>query len=192
MATYRAFFSLAVCVLLGQQTCAKNDAPCEPSTWNNGYKTFLRRHVPSGSPRSLDHNEWEKFIRSIGGCSRPTQSFLNPDDLDEVKAVCTSGGGKVYKENLCISQQPFTFVTVRSDPGTCGIKRVNRETKHLILACEVLENQCLPIHFEGNPTDKKPNNNARGCQDPRSKSHAPSFKMSCIWLFVLLIVVYSF
>lgn len=193
MASCRAFLSLAICVLLGQQTCAKNDAPCKPSKRNNGHDTFLRRHVPSGSPNSLDQNAWEKFIKSLGGCDRPTQSFLNPDDLDRVKAVCTSGGGKVHEDNLCISKQPFTFVTVRSDPGTCGIRRVDREVKHLILACEVLKNQCVPVHFEGNPKNLKPDNNARGCQDPEGRNHGHNFKMSWTWLlFALLTIVYHF
>jgi len=193
MAVCRALFSLAVCVLLGQQTSAKNDAPCQPSKWNNGYKTFLKRHVASGTPTSLNQNEWEKFIRGLGGCDRPTQSFLSPGDLERVKAVCTNGGGKVLEENMCISQQPFTFVTVRSEKGTCGIKSVKEETKHLILACEVLENQCLPVHFEGNPKDLKPNNNARDCQDPRIRGHAAALKMSWLWLlFVLPLSVYGF
>uniref|UniRef100_A0A3Q3SD14 Si:dkey-237j11.3 n=1 Tax=Mastacembelus armatus TaxID=205130 RepID=A0A3Q3SD14_9TELE len=151
MAALGAFLALAIYLLLGCQTLAKNDAPCQLSKWNNGYKTFLRRHVPSGMPTSLNQNEWENFIRSKGNCDRPTQSFLSPEELDKVKDVCTNRGGKVYKENLCISKQPFTFVTVRSEQGTCGIRSVRQETKHLILACEVLDNQCLPVHFEGNP-----------------------------------------
>ncbi|CAG6015355.1 unnamed protein product [Menidia menidia] len=181
MAVSRILFSLAVCVLLGQQTSAKNDAPCQPSRWNNGFKTFIKRHIASGAPSSLDQNEWEKYIRGLGNCNRPTQSFLSPEDLEKVRAVCTNGGGKVLKDNLCISQKPFTFVTVRSEQGTCGIKTVKEETKHLILACEVLDNQCLPVHFEGNPTYLKPSNNAKGCQDPEAKAHAPSSKTSWLW-----------
>lgn len=140
----------------------------------------------------MDQNEWERYIRNNGGCDRPTQSFIHPKDLDKVKAVCTNKGGTRYKENLCISRQPFTFVTVRSEPGTCGIRNIRQETKHLILACEVLDNQCLPVHFEGNPNDIKPDNNARGCQDPEPTGEAPSFRLSWIWLLcaLLFIVLY--
>ncbi|CAN9513625.1 unnamed protein product [Ophioblennius macclurei] len=178
------FLSLAVCALLAHQIQAKNDAPCQASRWNNGFKTFLQHHIRSGTPRGLDQNQWESYIRNNGGCDRPTQSFLHPDELEKVKSVCSDKGGKVYKENLCISQQPFTFVTVKSEPGTCSIRSVQEETKHLILACEVLENQCVPVHFEGNPQDVKPSNNARGCQETRSKAHANSWT----WLWLLCVV----
>uniref|UniRef100_A0A3Q3GMW1 Si:dkey-237j11.3 n=1 Tax=Labrus bergylta TaxID=56723 RepID=A0A3Q3GMW1_9LABR len=151
MAALKAFLTLAVCLLLVHQTDAKNDAPCQPAKWNNGFKTFTQRHIRAGMPESLDQNEWEKYIRNNGGCDRPTQSFLHPKELNRVKDVCTNKGGKRFQENLCISRQSFTFVTVRSEPGTCGIRKVQEETKHLILACEVLSNQCLPVHFEGNP-----------------------------------------
>ncbi|XP_034730994.1 uncharacterized protein LOC117946742 [Etheostoma cragini] len=200
MAAFRVFLTLAVCLLLGHQAFAKNDAPCQLSRWNNGFSTFRKRHIRAGTPTSLDQNEWEKYIKNNGGCERPTQSFLHPRDLDRVKAVCTNQGGAVYKDNLCISRQSFTFVTVRSVQGTCGIKRVQEENKHLILACEELDNQCLPVHFEGNPENAKPNNNAKGCQDPGTADrvpspagHAPMFKMTWLWLFsVILVIIYGY
>lgn len=187
MADLRSFLTLSICLLVAHQTSAKNEAPCQRSKWNNGYDTFIKRHVPTGIPSSLDQNEWKNYI-SNKGCNRPTQSFLRAADLDRVRAVCTSRGGKVYKENLCISQQPFTFVTVRSEVGTCGIKSIREETKHLILACEVLNNQCVPVHFEGNPENQKPNNNAIGCQEPQN--HAASFKGTWLWLLSVLILFF--
>lgn len=190
MAALRVYFTLVVCLLLGQQTSAKNEAPCQLSKWNNGFRTFLKRHIRDGTPRSLDQNEWEKYIRNNGGCDRPTQSFLSTDDLERVKAVCSTKGGKTYKENLCISQETFKFVTVRSEPGTCGIRSITPETKHLILACEVLDNQCLPVHFEGNPKSEKPSNNARGCQDPQAKGHAPELHVSALWLCSVLLLLF--
>lgn len=187
MAALRTSLALSMCLLLAHQTFAKNDAPCQVSKWNNGFDTFLKRHIRSGTPASMDQNEWEKYIRNHGGCDRPTQSFLHPKDLDRVKDVCTKKGGKILKENLCISKEPFTFVTVRSEPGTCGIRNIREETKHLILACEVLKNQCLPVHFEGNPQNLKPDNNAKDCQEPRS--NAPSFRMTWLWMLAALLVV---
>ncbi|KAG7474852.1 angiogenin-like [Solea senegalensis] len=187
MGAFKVFSTLAICLLLASQTFAKNEAPCQKSKWNNGYNTFVRRHIRDGLPATLNRDDWKAYIKNNGGCDRPTQSFLHPADLDRVKSVCTSAGGKTYKENLCISQQPFTFVTVRSEPETCGIRNIREETKHLILACEVLENQCLPVHFEGNPESHGPNNNAKGCQDTDIRGHAPSFKMT--WLPLLFVVV---
>ncbi len=192
MAALRVFLILAVCPVLVHQTFAKNDAPCQLSKWKSSYNTFVKRHIRSGTPTSLDQNEWEAYIKNNGGCSRPTQSFLSTKDLDRVNGVCSNKGGKTFKENLCISKQPFTFVTVRSEMGTCGIRSVKEETKHLILACEVVDNQCLPVHFEGNPEDLQPNNNAKGCQDPQSGSHAPSSKMAWPWLLlVVLVIIYG-
>ncbi|XP_039974746.1 angiogenin [Xiphias gladius] len=190
MAVHGVFLSLALCLLPGHQTLAKNEAPCQLSKWNNGFNVFMKRHISSKTPTSLDKNEWERYIRNNGGCNRPTQSFLHPNDLESVKAVCTGAGGKTYKENLCISQKPFSFVTVRSEQGTCGIRSVREETKHLILACEVLDNRCLPVHFEGNPENLKPDNNARGCQDPQMRGHAPSFKTTWPQFLFFLIIIY--
>lgn len=191
MAALRAVLTMTVCLLLGHQTFARNEAPCQPSKWNNGFRTFLKRHIREGMPKSQDQNEWEKYIKNSGGCDRPTQSFLSPEDLYRVKSVCSSKGGKTLKENLCISQETFTFVTVRSEIGTCGIKSITQETKHLILACEVLDNQCLPVHFEGNPNDIRPNNNAKACQDPKIKGHAAVLRVTALWLVSVLVVVFN-
>ncbi|XP_008430969.1 ribonuclease pancreatic-like [Poecilia reticulata] len=192
MAAYTLCLCIAASLLLTQPTSAKNDAPCLPGKWNNAAQTFIKRHLPKGTPTSLDQNQWEKFIKSLGGCDRPTQSFLHPDELEKVKSVCSSRGGKVLKDNLCISKQPFSFVTVRSIQGTCGIKSVTQENKHLILACEVLENQCVPVHFEGNFRDQKPSNNARDCQDPETRGQAPTFKVTPLWLFAFMLIFYAF
>ncbi|XP_061676160.1 uncharacterized protein LOC133500914 [Syngnathoides biaculeatus] len=191
MATLGFVFILAACILSAPQTRARNDAPCQRSKWNNGYNTFVRRHIRAGLPASLDLNEWRSYIKNNGGCDRPTQSFLHPKDLDRVRAVCTSSGGKTFKDNLCISREPFSFVTVRSEHGTCGIKNIVEESKHLILACEVLENQCVPVHFEGNPTSAKPSNNARGCQDPEIRGHAPVLKTTWLCLLSAVFVLFA-
>ncbi|TKS82115.1 hypothetical protein D9C73_016224 [Collichthys lucidus] len=189
MAVIRAFFILLVCLLLARQAFAKNEAPCQLSKWNNGYNTFVKRHICSVTQNPVNISN---CIRNNGNCDRPTQSFLQPKDVDKVKGVCTSEGGVIYKENLCISRQSFTFVTVRIDTSTCSIKSVQNETKHLILACDRLDNQCLPVHFEGNPNNSKPNNNADPCQALNSEALAPTFKMTWLWLvcclFVLLLI----
>lgn len=193
MAALGGFLTLAVCVLLGDPTEAKNSAPCQPSRWNNGHNTFVKRHIRDGTPASLDQNEWMAYIKNNGGCDRPTQSFLKAKDKALVNDVCSPKGGKRFKENLCISQQAFTFVTVRSEPGTCGIRSVREESKHLILACEVLENQCLPVHFEGNPQDLKPNRTSTPCQESRNNGVPPNFKLSWLLLLsVLLLIIYAF
>lgn len=171
-----------LCLWLCHDALAKNDLPCQPSKWNNAFGTFLKRHVRQGIPSGLDQNQWQAYISNLG-CNRPTQSFLDPDELERVKAVCSDQGGRQFKENLCISSKPFSFITVRSETNTCGIRSVKRETKHLILACEVLDNQCLPVHFEGNLENAIPDNNARGCQGGPTAAAAG---LRASWLCLLL------
>ncbi|CAL8247265.1 unnamed protein product [Lota lota] len=185
MTGYQGFVSLALlCLWLCHHSLAKNDAPCQLSKWKNGFNTFLKRHVRPGTPTGLDQNVWGKYISNFG-CDRPTQSFLDPRDLERVKAVCSDQGGQQYKESLCISRQPFAFVTVRSVPDTCDIRSVTREHKHLILACEALGSQCLPVHFEANWENLKPDNNARGCGgNQRAAAAAAGLKASWLWLLL--------
>lgn len=189
------FFTVSYCLLLGSHAFVRNEAPCQRARSNKGYKTFLQRHLPAGTPTSLDWEEWKNYIKDKTGCGRPTQSFLHPSDLDRVREVCTGKGGKTYKDNLCISDKAFTFVTVRSEPGTCGIKSVREETKHLILACEMLGDDCLPVHFEGNPEDLKPGYSSKACQDPQGKGHAPRLAVTWLWLplslLTLLLINYN-
>uniref|UniRef100_A0AAY4AHQ1 Uncharacterized protein n=1 Tax=Denticeps clupeoides TaxID=299321 RepID=A0AAY4AHQ1_9TELE len=64
-----------------------------------------------------DQNGWETFLRKSKFCHRPTQSFLPDSERERVNAVCASGG-KLYKGNLCISKEPFSFITVRVEQGT--------------------------------------------------------------------------
>lgn len=184
------FLPLSIFLAVAHQCQANtnNHFPCMRSKWNNGHSVFLRRHLPSGAPTSSDYNAWEKYLRSQGGCSRPTQSFIQPSEEKKVDAVCSSSGGKAYKENMCISAQPFSFTTVRLEPGTCGIKSISNERKHLILACDVLDNQCLPVHFEGNPYDIKPQNNAKACQNPAGKGS--SLRMTWLWLTSFLLAIF--
>nr|XP_046156983.1 angiogenin [Oncorhynchus gorbuscha] len=182
--------SLSICLLLGNLGVSgySNVEPCQRSRCNNCHEKFLYRHVRPNTPLTTDRNAWEKYLREKNDCSRPTQSFLHPKDRERVDAVCSSSGGKRYQGNLCISQSPFTFLTVRSETGTCGVSSVREETKHLILACEVLENRCVPVHFEGNRKGNKPDNNAAGCGSTE-KGKGLSFKVSGMWLASSLILV---
>ncbi|XP_010883120.2 angiogenin [Esox lucius] len=192
-------FPLVISLLLGSQGIKgySNNEPCQKSRCNNCHNQFLHKHVRPGTPTTTDRNAWEKYLRENNDCKRPTQSFLNPNDRERVDAVCSSSGGKTYKGNLCISRSPFKFLTVRSDPGTCGVSSVREETKHLILACEALENRCVPVHFEGNREGSKPDNNAPGCGSTHSKDSTPSGKAvswreSGMWLMAFLFLSFLF
>ncbi|KAJ8005051.1 hypothetical protein DPEC_G00142640 [Dallia pectoralis] len=193
---HQVVLSLVICLLLGNLGVRSysNNKPCQKSRCNNCHNQFLYKHVRPGTPTTTDRNAWEKYLRENSDCKRPTQSFLNPNDRDRVEAICSSSGGKTFSGNLCISRSPFTFLTVRSNPGTCGVKSVTEETEHLILACEVLENRCVPVHFEGNRVGSKPNNNAPGCGSAESKQENPNGRaVRCgesglLWLTAFLIL----
>lgn len=166
MAARTVLLLFAVC--LRQQTSFHNLKPCQRSNNNNAYDRFIRRHIPPNSPTTLNKSVWERFIKNHGLCERSVQSFLHPDDKNRVKAVCTKRGGKVYEGNLCISLNKFSFITVRYGVGSCRVKSVRKEkNKHLILACDKVNNRCLPVHFEKNPDNEKPSEDARLCGAPR-------------------------
>uniref|UniRef100_A0A3B3BPS1 Si:dkey-237j11.3 n=1 Tax=Oryzias melastigma TaxID=30732 RepID=A0A3B3BPS1_ORYME len=138
-------------------------SPCLMSSNDNAYDRFIRHHIPPDSPTTVDETVWERFIKDHGLCERPLQSFLHPDDKNRVKAVCTKRGGKVHKGNLCISLNKFSFITVEYAVGSCRVKK----TKHLILACDKVNNMCLPVHFQRNPNNENPREHARYCDAPR-------------------------
>lgn len=141
----------------------QNSTPCLLSNRTTSYKTFLKRHILEGAPSTEDQNAWEELLRNKRFCHRPTQSFLPESERQRVEAVCTPAGGKTFKGKMCISKEAFSFITVRVEHGTCGIKRIDRERKHLILACEKFRNICQPVHFEGNPQSLVPDQNRPDC-----------------------------
>uniref|UniRef100_A0A3P9JFV0 Uncharacterized protein n=1 Tax=Oryzias latipes TaxID=8090 RepID=A0A3P9JFV0_ORYLA len=160
---FQGFILLAACILIGQQASAYNDVPCQPSINNNAHDTFLRRHAPPGSPTTNDQNSWQKFIEKRKElCKRPVQSFIPNEEREKLIAVCSAAGGKVYEKNLCISKEDFTFFTVRVDKK-CVVTNVQQETKRLILACDKVDNKCVPVHFEANARNVKPKDNALDC-----------------------------
>ncbi|XP_062393881.1 uncharacterized protein LOC134082248 [Sardina pilchardus] len=164
-----------------------NIHPCMPSKWDTAFDTFLKRHLPADQPSSLDQNQWERFIRQHKLCKRPTQSFLRPQDEQQVLEVCSAAGGRALENNLCISGQEFSFTTVRTHRD-CTIKQVKAETKHIILACDEIQGRCRPIHFQGNPEDLEPDQNREPpCERPQSSGTEWSAArwLSLLWLSLL-------
>ncbi|XP_063054263.1 uncharacterized protein LOC134448522 [Engraulis encrasicolus] len=168
----------------------QNSQPCMLSNRPTSYKTFLKRHILEGAPSMDDQNAWEALLRSKQFCYRPTQSFLPESERRRVEAVCSPEGGKAFEGNMCISKQPFTFVTVRVEHGTCGIKRIERQTRHLILACERLQNVCQPVHFEGNPLNLTPDRNRPDCGVTRGAgSRTEAAGLLCTLSLLLVLAV---
>ncbi|ROI36380.1 hypothetical protein DPX16_11321 [Anabarilius grahami] len=136
--------------------------PCTEAENKNGYNTFLKRHVRKDIPTDLKEKNWKMFINKIGTWNRPIQSFFSFSEKNNVTAVCSSGG-KMYKDNLCISKNTFSFITVNIDSKKKKVKSVKRQKQHVILACDKFKNKCLPDHFQANTKKDKPNNNKPDC-----------------------------
>lgn len=163
MSALKGLVLLAVCIQVSQQASAHNDAPCQLNKNNNAHNIFLHRHNPSGSPTTLDKKQWQEFIEKQKLCGRPIQSFIRHEEHDKLIAVCSATGGKVYDKNLCISKEMFSFVTVTANETSCEVKEVTKEEKHLILACDKVDNKCVPVHFKPNK-DHTPKNYPRDCK----------------------------
>lgn len=138
----------------------KSFFPCVYSARTEAYQEFLFKHVRPDAPKTLDQNQWQAFIKQIGTCFRPVQSFISYTLKQQVDNICSPSGGKIYIDNLCVSKQEFSFTTVFVD-NNCVVYRVLPEKKYLILACNKIQNYCLPVHFQPNshndgPDDKNP------------------------------------
>ncbi|KAL6489583.1 hypothetical protein MHYP_G00033240 [Metynnis hypsauchen] len=191
-------FMMAVLVLLlvtlGLSLTSAEDGnpkPCMRAKHNNAHNVFLKRHLPEGVPvNTMDQNIWGVLLRHIKTCGRPTQSFFHVSQRERVERVCTKSGGKALSGNLCISKEPFNFVTVRlnMDEGLCGIKSIRNETKHIILGCDEIGDACQPVHFEGNPTSKVPDNNQPDCGAASTRGSASRAFIHDAVLFITFIV----
>lgn len=141
--------------------------PCMYSGKTDAYEKFLNKHVRSDAPKTLDQNQWQAFIRQIGTCERPVQSFIPYSQKQQVDNVCSPSGGKTYSDSsdLCVSKQEFTFTTVFVD-NNCIVYKVILETKYLLLACNEILGYCCPVHFQPNPNNIGPDNRNPDCKNP--------------------------
>ncbi len=142
--------------------------PCTEANDQDAYETFLNHHLRKDAPKDLNKGYWQKFINKINTWDRPIQSFFNFREARRVLAVCSSGG-KMYKGNLCISKKPFKFFTVEINKKK-QVKRVKVQEQHVILGCDTIQNQCLPIHFEANQNDAVPDNSKQDCSKAMANS----------------------
>ncbi|KAI5628645.1 hypothetical protein C0J50_12784 [Silurus asotus] len=146
-----------------------------PSDRTDAYNEFLYKHVNSDAPQSLDQKQWQAFITKTNTCDRPVQSFIPYDQKQPVDEICSPSGGKTFsnQRDLCVSKQEFNFTTVYMGKN-CTVKRVISENKYLLLACNEIQDQCLPVHFEPNKNNSGPDNNMPDCKNPNSQNQANS------------------
>uniref|UniRef100_W5LZL3 Uncharacterized protein n=1 Tax=Lepisosteus oculatus TaxID=7918 RepID=W5LZL3_LEPOC len=134
-----------------------NSSPCKSTTNNNGYNDFRKKHFPQGFPRQTDKETWKAFLEKSGLCGRTKiQSFIDASSEYKLKKICRRGG-KRYRDNLCISTSDFRLFEVESmkdNNGKCLVKAVKIDNKHIILACDKIGNECVPVHYQANPNDE--------------------------------------
>lgn len=85
-----------------------------------------------------------------GLCGRvPVQSFIDASEW-RVQQICSEDGWRV-SSNLCISDSTMTVYDVTSEWDECGcckVTRLRRRQQKVVVACNNVGNQCLPVHYE--------------------------------------------
>lgn len=147
---------------LGEMDTLYPSKPCTNIGKKDGYDNFCRHHLRKDTPDNLDKKIWQKFITKIDTWNRTKQSFLPFNESKSVLAVCSSGG-RIYKGNLCISKNKLFFFTAEINSKIKKVKRVTLQNQHVILACSKIKNKCLPVHFEKNTKDFKPDKKQGNC-----------------------------
>ncbi|KAL2079153.1 hypothetical protein ACEWY4_024897 [Coilia grayii] len=126
-----------------------NPQPCMKNPDNNAYNNFKNKHILDSKFDTSDGKEWGKYLDKKNLCGRvPVQSFFEGASEGLVKAIC-KGQGFVYKQNLCVSQKTLTVFHVSSQLAKpCKVTEVESKEEKVILACDAVANQCLPVHYE--------------------------------------------
>lgn len=166
MLLFMVFLTLTLQTCLGKMDTLHPSKPCTNMKKKDGYNSFCRHHLRKDTPDDLDKKKWQEFITKIGTWNRTTQSFFPFNESKSVLAVCSSGG-KIYKENLCISKKPLFFFTAEINSKKKKVKNVKLQEQHVILACSKIEKKCRPVHFEKNSKDFTPDNKQQDCSKPK-------------------------
>lgn len=138
--------------------------PCQRSLNNNAYNQFKRRHVLLRDFDTRRTSAWVDYLTTMNLCGRTRlQSFLRKNENDSIIRIC-NGRGVRRGHNLCTSQRRFTVYTVESAlrNGRCEVQ-FQTERSYVIVACEVIGNRCLPVHYE-RQTNTAPPRDGRTCR----------------------------
>lgn len=135
---------------------AHNQHPCEKKNKNNAYNKFVWKHILKETFDKSSTSEWEKYLRMKHLCKRRRQTFFMESDEENVKKIC-NGHGVINNEhdNLCTSDSKM-LVYYLNVTSNCKILSKKEFRKYVVVACDKVENVCLPVHFEMF-TNKRPN-----------------------------------
>lgn len=94
------------------------------------------------------------YLKATGLCGRtPKQSFIDTTESN-VRKICSASGWRLRnvdgsKRNLCMSDSLLQIYDVMSkNNGGCTVQKVKKNRRKVIVACDKVDNQCLPVHFE--------------------------------------------
>ncbi|KAL7834380.1 hypothetical protein SRHO_G00286270 [Serrasalmus rhombeus] len=146
---------------------------CTGSGNLNGYNDFKTKHILKEKFNFDSKEAWKSYLERTKFsnkmlCGRESlQTFFERSREPEVKKICNGQGFEQNggKGNLCVSKQTFPVHKIKSEKTSneCIIKEITPVTKYVIVGCDKVSKQCLPVHFE-TQTSTAPNNSAPVCQ----------------------------
>lgn len=132
------------------------DKPCQKSKKNNAYDIFTQRHILQDDFDTNSIEAWAKYLTTKNLCGRTKtkpQSFLCRSDTNSIIGICNNRG-TIKEKNLCISDEKFNVFIVQSSviKGKCEVS-LSKGQYYVIVACDVINNRCLPVHYDGQNKD---------------------------------------
>ncbi|CAJ1051851.1 hypothetical protein EXN66_Car013418 [Xyrichtys novacula] len=143
-----------------------NNKPCQKNKNNNAAIMFDWKHILSKPFKRSSESAWKNYLEKKNLCNRPRQTFFEQTDEGLVRQICNGAGmplDKSFYGNLCISNTNIRQYEVKvSTNGKCEVQRLKRLKKRVVVACDKVNNQCLPVHLE-KYRNQSPNSKAKPC-----------------------------
>ncbi|XP_027893857.1 uncharacterized protein LOC114157195 [Xiphophorus couchianus] len=144
------------------ETIAYNPKPCMKNRNNNAYNKFASKHVLKTVFNTSSHSEWKKYLEKYKLCDRPQQSFVDNGAENLYVEIC-NGFGKRLRMNLCTSTSPVWLHDLNVNRKGCRVTNLSSQYRYVTVACDKVDNQCLPVHFQDSQNNK-PDDKAETCR----------------------------
>uniref|UniRef100_A0A096LXC1 Uncharacterized protein n=1 Tax=Poecilia formosa TaxID=48698 RepID=A0A096LXC1_POEFO len=140
---------IAVLVLAvgGNSDSAYNPSPCMRNPNNNAYSNFVRNHILKEQFVPNSEDEWKTYLKKYKLCDRPRQSFVDKGAENRYEEIC-NGSGRNQKINLCTSTSPLWLHDLIVNTNDCSVTDLYSRDRYVTVACDKVDNRCLPVHFE--------------------------------------------
>ncbi|XP_043954281.1 uncharacterized protein LOC122820760 isoform X2 [Gambusia affinis] len=138
-----------------------NPKPCMKNPNNNAYENFVNKHVLQTVFDTSSPSAWKDYLQKYNLCDRPRQSFVDKGAENLFVNIC-NGFGKLLWNNLCTSTQTVWLHDLNVNTWDCSITYLESGNRYVTVACDIVDNRCLPVHFQSSQNNG-PNNNAQEC-----------------------------